>query len=94
MKILTAAVVAALGVSFGANAFAQSTSGGLTRAEVRAQLVQAEADGFLPFNNQDYPPSAATMQRNRARWAAAHHEQPGSAGTPDASAGNQSIAQN
>jgi hypothetical protein len=87
-KILTAAVVAALGLSFGASAFAQSTSGGLTRAEVRAQLIQAEADGLVSTNTQDYPPSAATIQRNKAIWAAAHPE------SVVTTAGNPDTAQN
>lgn len=43
MKLLTAFAVIAFSLSFGANAFAQSSTGGLTRAEVYAQLVQAVA---------------------------------------------------
>lgn len=93
-KILTAAVVAALGLSFGASAFAQSTSGGLTRAEVRAQLIQAEADGLVSTNTQDYPPSAATIQRNKAIWAAAHPESVGAQVGSAAAAANPATAQN
>ncbi|HEY1608225.1 MAG TPA: DUF4148 domain-containing protein [Paraburkholderia sp.] len=92
MKTLTAVLIAALGFSFGASAFAQSASGGLTRAEVRAQLVQAEADGLVPTGNHDYPPSAATIQRNKEIWAAAHHERIGTASTSAMSDANQGVA--
>ncbi|WP_118183859.1 DUF4148 domain-containing protein [Paraburkholderia phosphatilytica] len=74
MKILTNAVIAALGLAFGASAFAQTSAPELTRAQVRAQLVQAEADGLLPTNRNNYPPSPAVIQHNREMWAAAHHD--------------------
>lgn len=83
MKILSAILAATVGMAFGASAFAQSTSGGLTRAEVHAQLVQAEAAGLVSTNNKDYPPSAATIQRNRAIWAAAHHQRVGAGSGAD-----------
>ena len=72
MKLLTACVVAALGLSFGANAFAQSASSGLTRAEVRAQLAQAQADGYVPTSENDYPPTDAAIARNREIYAIQH----------------------
>jgi hypothetical protein len=72
MKLLTAIAVAALSLPFGANAFAQTTSSGVTRAEVIAQLQQAQAEGMVPTPKNDYPPSAATVARNRELYAIQH----------------------
>ncbi|WP_406868889.1 DUF4148 domain-containing protein [Paraburkholderia fungorum] len=72
MKLLTAFAVIAFSLSFGANAFAQSSPGSLTRAEVYAQLVQAEADGLVPAPRSDYPPSAEAVARNREIYAIRH----------------------
>ncbi|CAB3787978.1 hypothetical protein LMG28614_02627 [Paraburkholderia ultramafica] len=72
MKLLAAIAVAALSLPFGANAFAQTTSSGLTRADVMAQLQQAQAEGLVPTRNDDYPPSAATIARNREIYAIQH----------------------
>ncbi|MFM0721928.1 DUF4148 domain-containing protein [Paraburkholderia strydomiana] len=72
MKLLTALAVAALSLPFGANAFAQTTSSGLTRADVMAQLQQAQAEGLVPTPTGDYPPSAATIARNREIYAIQH----------------------
>jgi hypothetical protein len=74
MKLLTAIALAALSLPFGANAFAQTSTSGLTRAEVRAQLIQAEADGLVPAPKNDYPPSAQTIARNREVYALRHQE--------------------
>ncbi|AJZ56055.1 DUF4148 domain-containing protein [Paraburkholderia fungorum] len=41
---------------------------GKTRAQVRAELLQAERAGFAPANKNDYPPSATTIARNQARF--------------------------
>lgn len=41
---------------------------GKTREQVRAELLQAEETGFLPIHKNDYPPSAETVARNRARF--------------------------
>ncbi|ERJ34024.1 hypothetical protein L810_3578 [Burkholderia sp. AU4i] len=38
---------------------------GKTRAEVYAELIQAQKDGLIPSGKADYPPSQATIQRNR-----------------------------
>jgi Domain of unknown function (DUF4148) len=46
---------------------------GLTRAQVRAELVQAEEAGVIPVHSPDYPPSARTIERNRVRFALAEH---------------------
>ncbi|MBC8745621.1 hypothetical protein OKW43_004171 [Paraburkholderia sp. WC7.3g] len=72
MKLLTAIAVAALSLPFGANAFAQTTSSGLTRAEVIAQLQQAQAEGLVPTSKSDYPPTAAEIARNREIYAIQH----------------------
>ncbi|MGH8783009.1 DUF4148 domain-containing protein [Paraburkholderia sp.] len=71
MKLLAAFALTALSLTFGAEAFAQ-TPAPLTRAEVRAQLVQAEAQGLLPVRKNDYPPSATTIARNREVYALEH----------------------
>jgi hypothetical protein len=72
MKLLTAFAVTALSLSFGTAAFAQSNPSGLTHAEVMAQLQQAQAEGLVPSHNNDYPPSEATIARNREIYAIQH----------------------
>lgn len=79
MKLLTAVAVTALSLVFGANAFAQTSPAGLTRADVMAQLQQAQAEGFVPSSKNDYPPSATELARNREIYAIRH-------GTDDAAA--------
>ncbi|KFX65627.1 DUF4148 domain-containing protein [Paraburkholderia fungorum] len=91
MKLLTAIAVAALSLPFGANAFAQSNPSGLTRAEVVAQLKQAQAEGLVPTPNNDYPPTAVEIARNREIYDIQHHTDGAgavkTAGVPDADAG-------
>lgn len=41
---------------------------GKTRAQVRAELLQAGEEGMLPLRWVDYPPSAATRARNRENY--------------------------
>ncbi len=41
---------------------------GKTREQVRAELLQAEEAGLAPVHKNDYPPSAETVARNRARF--------------------------
>lgn len=72
MKLLTVFAISALSLTFGANAFAQSSPSGLTHAEVIAQLQQAQAQGLVPTPKNDYPPSAATIARNREVYAIQH----------------------
>lgn len=79
MKLLSAIAVTALSLTFGANAFAQTSTSGLTRAEVMAQLQQAQAEGLVPTHDNDYPPTAAEVARNRELYALEH-------GTHDAGA--------
>jgi hypothetical protein len=94
MKLLTALAVAALSLPFGANAFAQSNPSGLTHAEVIAQLQQAQAEGLVPTHNSDYPPSEATINRNREIYAIQHGTDgvavTQSAGVPEAGTGSVS----
>ncbi|MFP3565111.1 DUF4148 domain-containing protein [Paraburkholderia sp. SIMBA_030] len=79
MKLLTAVALAALSLPFGTNAFAQTSTSGLTRAEVHAQLVEAEADGLVPAPKNDYPPSAQTVAHNRELYAIRHQDSGGTA---------------
>ncbi|WP_277185728.1 DUF4148 domain-containing protein [Caballeronia sp. BR00000012568055] len=72
MKKTLLLLIASLTVGFAAQAQAQTQSNGLTRAEVKQQLVQAEAQGLLPANGTDYPPSARTIARNKAAFAEQH----------------------
>lgn len=51
-----------------ASADAQS---GKTRAQVYAEMEQAERDGLIPIRHNDYPPSARAIESNRVRFAAA-----------------------
>lgn len=72
MKLFTAVAVTALGLVFGANAFAQTSPSGLTHADVMAQLHEAQAEGLLPTRKNDYPPSATEVARNRELYAIEH----------------------
>ena len=54
------------------SASAQSVSTGKTRAQVRAELVQAQRDGVVPAPKHDYPPSAEEIQRNAELYAIQH----------------------
>ncbi|MFM0075245.1 DUF4148 domain-containing protein [Paraburkholderia sediminicola] len=94
MKLLTAIAVAALSLPFGANAFAQSNSSGLTRAEVIAQLQQAQAEGVVPTSNNDYPPTAREIARNREIYAIQHADGAGAVKTAGASGDQAQAASN
>ena len=72
MKLLNAVAVTALSLAFGANAFAQTSTSGLTRADVVAQLQQAQAEGLVPSHDDDYPPTDAEVARNRELYAIEH----------------------
>ncbi|WP_176046533.1 DUF4148 domain-containing protein [Burkholderia sp. BCC1644] len=85
MKLVAAFVVATLSLPFGTQAFAQSSQAPITRAEVRQQLIDAEANGLLPSNRNDYPPSQSQIARNRQLYALAH---PDAAPVATASTGN------
>jgi hypothetical protein len=43
---------------------------GKTRAQVMAELVQAEKAGVAPSTEANYPPDAQAVRLNRARYAA------------------------
>jgi len=45
-----------------------SIAQGKTRAQVRAELLQAEEAGLIPVHRNDYPPSAETIAHNRVRF--------------------------
>jgi hypothetical protein len=73
MKKTILMLIASLTVGMAAQAHAQAS--GLTRADVKQQLVQAEAQGLLPSNGPDYPPSARTIARNKAAFAEQHENE-------------------
>jgi hypothetical protein len=68
MKKLAYILLASL--SFGVAAQASAQTSGLTRADVKQQLVRAEAQGLLPSSGTQYPPNARTIARNRAIYDA------------------------
>ncbi|ABX19940.1 hypothetical protein BMULJ_06275 (plasmid) [Burkholderia multivorans ATCC 17616] len=56
-----------------------TVSRGKTREQVQQELIQAYHDGLLPTSKHDYPPSEATIARNKElhqlsepKWAAQH----------------------
>ncbi|HTH60717.1 MAG TPA: DUF4148 domain-containing protein [Paraburkholderia sp.] len=67
-----AAMVALSGI-----AAAQHPTGasGKTREQVRQELEQAYRDGLLPHKRTEYPPSEATIKRNKELYALRHPEQ-------------------
>ncbi|WGY73022.1 DUF4148 domain-containing protein [Burkholderia cepacia] len=74
-RLIAAAALLALAIGTPVAAFAQASSSGPTRADVIADLVQAQRDGTVPTSNWDYPPSTQTIARNRELYAIAHGEQ-------------------
>lgn len=95
MKLLNALAITVLGLTFGANAFAQTTSSGLTHAEVIQQLQQAQKEGLVPTSKSDYPPSDAEIARNREIYAIQHHmDGAGSVNTAGAPVATPSTATN
>ena len=88
MKLTRYAALAAVVVSlipFGQSAFAQSTEAtgavtppvasvntGTTRAEVRAELIQAEQQGTIPVSKTSYPPTPHEIAQNHAEYQARH----------------------
>ncbi|SAL79008.1 hypothetical protein AWB71_05811 [Caballeronia peredens] len=73
MRAAKFAVVFALaGASIGL--ISQSAAAqGKSREQVRQELVQAQHDGITPMSKTQYPPSEATIARNKAMHAAATH---------------------
>src|SRR5258705_4748591 len=76
MKKIALFLLASITVAVATQATAQA--GGLTRAEVKQQLVQAEAKGLAPSSSVDYPPSQRSIARNRAIFEARHEGKIGS----------------
>lgn len=63
MKKLFPAVVVAAALAIPAVSFAQSSEQGLTRAQVRAELVQLEQAGYKPAGDQvNYPQNIQAAQ--------------------------------
>ncbi|MGU7769135.1 DUF4148 domain-containing protein [Burkholderia sp. MR1-5-21] len=75
-KLMAAAALLTIAIGMPAAAFAQTTTtSGVTRAQVIADLIQAQRDGTVPAPNWDYPPSQRTIERNRELYALGHGEQ-------------------
>ncbi|MFM0140660.1 DUF4148 domain-containing protein [Caballeronia grimmiae] len=64
-------LAATLLLSAGSVLAAESVAG-KTCAQARQDLVQAWKDGWFPYNRHDYPPSAASLARNKARYYRSH----------------------
>ena len=63
MKKLVPAVIVAAALAIPAVSFAQSSQQGLTRAQVRAELVQLEQAGYNPSGDRvNYPQNLQTAQ--------------------------------
>ena len=91
MNNLIRAVLLSCALSAPIAAFAQTADHALTRADVVADLIQAERDGTLPTSNWDYPPSTQTIARNRELYAIAHGDRDG--GRADGAAVSTASAQ-
>ncbi|AOJ02305.1 hypothetical protein WS70_11095 [Burkholderia mayonis] len=70
--VTAAAIATSVLTATSALASASDASQGKTRAQVRAELIQAYRDGVIPASDGDYPPSQATIDANRTRPAAAN----------------------
>jgi hypothetical protein len=89
MKKTVLLLLASLAIGVAGQASAQTSE--ITRAEVKQQLVQAEAQGLLPANGVDYPPNAAAIARNKAAFQAreqAHAAATGYGGAADGQTSN------
>src|ERR1700729_4335298 len=92
MKWLIQAVVVVAVLAAPAMAFAQSSQQPLTRAEVKAQLIQIEKAGYNPAtaNDYDYP---ANIQAAEARVAAQNGGTTGYGGVANGTADSGSAVQ-
>lgn len=78
MKKLIPAVVVAAALAVPAISFAQSSQQGLTRAQVRAELVELQQAGYNPAtDNANYPNN---LQAAQARVAEEHLANAGTSG--------------
>jgi hypothetical protein len=67
MKTIAIATVTLLISAFAGSAIADTTApAGLTRAQVRAELVAAERAGVIPNSDAEYPLSADQIAQNKA----------------------------
>jgi hypothetical protein len=71
MKPLISSIILAVSAAASATAFADSTTYGKTRAQVRAELIQAHEDGAIDVADTTYPEAelraaAAQQARNTA----------------------------
>ncbi len=67
MKKFALAAVAVVISGIAGTALADTTSG-LTREQVRAELVNAERAGVIPTSDTQYPPSADQVAQNKAMY--------------------------
>ncbi len=89
MKKLAFAAVAVVISGIAGTALADTTSG-LTREQVRAELVAAERAGVIPTSDTQYPLSADQIAQNKAVYQAqfGHSQEPQRWAAGDASNGN------
>ncbi|HDR9045378.1 TPA: DUF4148 domain-containing protein [Burkholderia vietnamiensis] len=75
MKLINVLLISA-GIAISVPAFADNhapqTQRGKTRAEVYAELIQAQKDGIIPTPKADYPPSQRTIERNQELYRLTH----------------------
>jgi hypothetical protein len=81
MKKSAQLLALAASLTLSATAFAELPSssqpgqnGAKSRAQVRAELVDAQHHGVIPAKKTDYPPSADTVKQNRQTHAIAKHD--------------------
>jgi hypothetical protein len=70
MKTLAATAALLITAVAGATFATAASADGLTREQVRAQLVEAQREGVVPTTPADYPPSASEIARNRTTYQA------------------------
>jgi Domain of unknown function (DUF4148) len=69
MKTIAIATVTLLISAFAGSAIADTTApAGLTRAQVRAELVDAERAGVIPTTDSEYPLNADEIAQNKALY--------------------------
>src|ERR1700712_2511597 len=81
MKSFACVIAAALVLASPLSAFAQSTNQPVTRAQVKAELVQLENAGYRPSMNDLYYP--AKIQTAEAKVQATEHPAQSFGGTAD-----------
>jgi hypothetical protein len=66
------AVVSDTGAGGVADGSSSSGASGKTRAEVYAELIQAQKDGLVPVPRVQYPPSSELIRRNQELYRLTH----------------------